>query len=235
MSAAVLSMSIAPVIVSSTTGTTMQALDNLAGQPSGMATMMAAHSDQKTASKKRHWWSRFRRGRPCREMKTLDTAHPSRSSSCGPTPLDDDMFPRRIHTNTSSQSAPSLRMHRTRDSFGDEDDTMTKPPVEITITGPDSTLASRIESSSRDSCSSGNSVTSDISRSSTTDSVCSSMSSIFESRGRTSSGRGKRQEALGTKAMTKEQSKLAKYRARQDLYQDRSLDTLLLANAFIVM
>ncbi|KIY00624.1 uncharacterized protein Z520_03287 [Fonsecaea multimorphosa CBS 102226] len=210
MPAAVPSMSIAPLIVTSTTGTTIQALDYLTGETSGMATVMSTHSDRKTTEKKekktrRHWWSRIRRGRPCREMKTLETAQPSRSPSRGrgrsPRPLDDDMFPRTIRSG-SSQSLPTLH---------------TPPAIKITPSPGSGVSSSSVDSSPRASSCSTNSFSSGTSRATTT------------------SGAAGVYEALGTKAIITEQKKLQNYRARQGILGDRSVDAIVLGGAFVFM
>ncbi|KIW91799.1 uncharacterized protein Z519_07769 [Cladophialophora bantiana CBS 173.52] len=234
-------LSIAPLIVTSTTGTTIQALDNLTGETSGMAAIMAANCSQKTGkgekTKKRHWWSRIvRKGRPCREMKSLETAPPSRTLSRAPRPLDEDMFPRRIRTN-SSHSMPTARIQA--GGFIDDKEEMTKSPVEIstaaatTSTSPRSSLTSRGESSPRGSCSSDSSFGASTSPTST-DGV-SSRSSI-DSRGKVSAtGVAALYEALGTRAIMKEQKKLEDYRKRHGMQRDRAVDSLVLGNAFIGM
>ncbi|KIW32818.1 uncharacterized protein PV07_04336 [Cladophialophora immunda] len=241
MPAAVPSTSIAPLIVTSTTGTTIQALDYLTGETSGMATVMAANYNQEkttTKEKKRHWWSRIRKGRPCRQMETLETAQPSRSSSRGPRPLDEDMFPRRIRTN-SSQSVPTvMNTQAAGDVFGEDSglDAMAEPPVDITTAASPSSsvLTSSVDSSPRSSCSSSNnSFGSDASRT-TIDGARSSMSSDRQSRASGTSV-ARLYEALGTRAIMKEQKKLQNYRARQGILDDRALDTVVLGGAFVIM
>ncbi|EXJ68996.1 uncharacterized protein A1O5_07931 [Cladophialophora psammophila CBS 110553] len=244
MPASVPSMSIAPLIVTSTTGTTIQALDNLTGETSGMATIMAANCSQKTEekgdkTKKRHWWSRVvRKGRPCREMKSLETAPPSRSLSRAPRPLDDDMFPRRIRTN-SSHSVPTTRTQVGGFMDDDDDDDMTKSPVEIstaaatTSTSPRSSLTSSSESCSRGSCNSDSSFGASTSPTSTggVSSRCST-----DSQGKASAtGVAALYEALGTRAIMEEQKKLENYRRRHGMQRDRAVDSLVLGNAFVGM
>ncbi|OAP60000.1 hypothetical protein AYL99_05002 [Fonsecaea erecta] len=221
MPAAVPSMSIAPLIVTSTTGTTIQTLDYLTGETSVMSTTMmstANQSDKEKAKKhKRHWWSRFRKsdGRPCREMQTLETtaAHRSRSSSRSPRPLDESMFPRRI-SNNSSQSVPT-------------------PPVNITATpASPSSVASSISS-----CSNSSIFGSETSRT-TTGGGRSSTSSIYPSRvspSASTKGAAGVNESLGTKAIMKEQTKKSQgYRERRSLMGDPALDALMLSSAFVI-